>query len=138
MDPSTYTAAQEFLETAYEAVTAGRYRPFIDNLFSAVELMSRSLLLSQPEPRNARLNHRGIATRINKRRKANVIGGGFAPLLNQLADLRHSARYDDQDFHLDSDIIKKLRIKADGMLALLSQQIAGHARKILDEKSILP
>src|ERR1700722_9687640 len=60
---SIYTAAQQFLATAFEAMEAGRYRPSVDNLFSAVELMSTSLLLSQPGRENVKLNHNRIRVR---------------------------------------------------------------------------
>jgi hypothetical protein len=84
------------------------------------------------------LPHHSIKIRINQRRKTNVIGGDFAPLLNKLATLRQSARYNDQGFHVDPDDMEKLRISADKMLDLLKQQIAGRAMKIADKKSDLP
>ena len=60
----TYTAAQEFLTTAYEALKARRYRAFVDTLFSAVELMSQALLLGLPSDQPQPLSHKGISIRI--------------------------------------------------------------------------
>jgi uncharacterized protein (UPF0332 family) len=131
----TYTAAEEFLTTAYEALKARRYRAFVDTLFSAVELMSQALLLGLPSDQPQPLSHKGISIRINQHRKGNVVGGNFAPLLNQLTKLRRSARYSDQNFKMEPDEAAGLRSQADQMLDLVKRQVARRARQLAEDKN---
>jgi hypothetical protein len=127
----TLKAAEDFLFTAHAAAKQRRYRPFIDALFSAVELMAKALLLSAPGRDALEWNHKKIAVRLNLRRKGNVIGGAFAPLLNDLAELRRSARYSCDDFRIEPDEVQRLRNRANEMLELVGQQIARRARQLV-------
>jgi hypothetical protein len=60
-----------------------------------------------------------------------VIGGAFAPLLNDLAELRRSARYSCDDFRIEPDEVQRLRNRANEMLELVGQQIARRARQLV-------
>jgi uncharacterized protein (UPF0332 family) len=125
---NTVKAAQEFLIAAHESAEKGRYRPFVDALFSAVELMAKALMLCFPGPESLHWSHNKINRQLNLRRKENVVGGNYSQLLNDLTRLRHSARYDDYHFSLKADEVSKMRTRADEMLDLISQQIARRAR----------
>jgi hypothetical protein len=126
----TVKSAYEFLSVAHDSAETQRYRPFVDALFSAVELMARALMLSFPGPDALEWNHKKIAVRLNLRRKAQAIGGDFAPLLNDLAKLRRLARYSYDDFQIYADKVTRLRTRANEMRDLISQQIARRARDL--------
>jgi hypothetical protein len=131
----TARAAEEFLLTAHTSADQNRYRPFVDNLFSSVELMAKTLLLSFPGRDSLDWNHKKIAVQLNRRRKANVIGGDFAPLLNDLAKLRRLARYSYDDFQIDADEVNRLRNRANELLDLVRRQIGHRARQLLQAQS---
>jgi hypothetical protein len=126
----TVKAARDFLIVAHECAEKGRYRPFVDALFSAVELMSKALMLCFPGPESLHWSHNKINRQLNLRRKDSIVGGDFAGLLNELARLRGAARYSCDDFSLEADVISKMRSRADEMLDLINQQIARRAREL--------
>ncbi len=87
-------AAEEFFTTAKSAFEKGHYRPFVDNLFSAVELLAKATLL--PHYDKAMLtakSHKLIKTRFNQWSHLGNVENRFAKLLNGLEDMRKSARY---------------------------------------------
>jgi hypothetical protein len=84
---NTLKAAREFLIAAHESAEKGRYRPFVDALFSAVELMAKALMLCSPAVAAPSWSHNKIKWQLNLRRKEKVVGGDFAELLNELAKL---------------------------------------------------
>jgi HEPN domain-containing protein len=86
--------AAEFLATAHWARGRNFTRAFVDNLFSATELMAKGLLIWQPD--RSLLDsktHRLIHVRFNLARKMDNVDGRFADLLNRLGRLREPARY---------------------------------------------
>jgi HEPN domain-containing protein len=128
---NTYNKAQEFLETACEAADGRRYSAFIDTLFSAVELMAKSLSLGFPNPTKITQKHRGIAIDLNMSQKHNVVGGDFAGLLNELKKLRHPARYGLEKFQIEVSKVNELRARADDMLKLVENQLTPRARELM-------
>jgi HEPN domain-containing protein len=67
---------------------------FVDNLFSATELMAKGLLIWLPD--RSLLDsktHRSIKVRFNALRKHDNVDGRFVELLNRLTQLRERARY---------------------------------------------
>ena len=127
---NTVKAAREFLIVAHECAEKGRHRPFVDALFSAVELMAKSLMLCSPGPDSLHWSHNKINRQLNLRRKDNIVGGDFSGLLNELARLRGLARYSYDDFSLEAGAVSKMRSRADEMLNLINQQIARRARDL--------
>jgi HEPN domain-containing protein len=86
--------AAQFLAAARFARERGFLRVFVDNLFSATELMAKGLLIWLPD--RSLLDsktHRSIKVRFNALRKHDNVDGRFADLLNRLAQLREPARY---------------------------------------------
>jgi hypothetical protein len=86
--------AGQFLETARWAREQGYWRVFVDNLFSATELMARGMLIWQPD-RSLLIakTNRLIKVRFNWERKHENVDGRFVDLLNRLGELREPARY---------------------------------------------
>jgi hypothetical protein len=131
----TVRAAEEFLLTAHASADQNRHRPFVDNLFSSVELMAKTLLLSFPGPDSLKWNHKKIAIQLSGRRKTNMVGGDFAPLLNDLAKLRRLARYSFDNFEIEADEVNRLRNRANELLELVHHQIGHRARQLLQAQS---
>lgn len=91
-----HAAAGEFLGCAESALNKGHARAFVENLFSAMELMAKADLLMFPDPDKVILkarSHGTISAKYNWLRKTGGIEPEYATLLNQLTDLRPLARY---------------------------------------------
>jgi hypothetical protein len=113
-------AAREFIDAATWAREASKLAPFVDNLFSATELMAKGLLLWMPDKSllDGR-SHGRIHSRFNYERKMDNVDPRFAALLNQLAALRRPARYLSRDFTLTNDEMDEMLAVADAMHAAL-------------------
>lgn len=91
-----HAAAGEFLGCAESALDKGHARAFVENLFSAMELMAKADLLTFPDPEKVVLkarSHGTISAKYNWLRKTGGIEPEYTELLNQLTDLRPLARY---------------------------------------------
>jgi uncharacterized protein (UPF0332 family) len=113
-------AAREFLDAASFALRQHHLRPFVDNLFSATELMAKGLLLMWPDERllNSR-KHTFVSTKFNLSGKWGHTDQRYVSLLNRLSKLRGSARYLDKDFSLSADEAKKMLATAESMFGTL-------------------
>lgn len=92
---TTLDFAHEFLETAADALKAGRLRPFVDILYSALELMARAWVLQLPDRKFlGGVAHRTIKFRLN-RPGGNLkhVERQYLDLFNRYPDLRDKARY---------------------------------------------
>lgn len=95
-------AAEEFLETAVDALASGRMRAFVDTLFSAAELTAHGDLMLLPLHGFAqKASHRAISTRVNKFTVTGRIPKDFRDTFNRLAPLRDHMRYLKSDVGLD-------------------------------------
>ena len=87
-------AAKEFYETAKLALSQDSIRSFIDNLFSAVELLCRSELLLLPDRKfKEKATHKGIQCLYNQHVNLGNAKIEYKSALNKLSALRDSARY---------------------------------------------
>lgn len=88
-------AAREFLDTASSALRGHRLRAFVDNLFSAVELMAKALLISAVPSENTRgwKTHKTVKGVLNRRTTRDADAARFAALYNRLEKHRSTARY---------------------------------------------
>ena len=87
-------AAKEFYETAKLALSQDSIRPFIDNLFSAIELLAKSELLLMPDKDfYEKATHKGIQCRYNQHVNLGNAKVEYKSALNKLASLRNLARY---------------------------------------------
>ena len=94
-------AAKEFYETARLALSQDSISPFIDNLFSAIELLAKSELLLMPDKDfYEKATHKGIQCRYNQHVNLGNAKIEYKSALNKLASLRNSARYLKSEFRL--------------------------------------
>jgi uncharacterized protein (UPF0332 family) len=92
-------AAREFLDAAAVSAEKSHFRALIDNLFSATELMAKSLLLMHDQLVFTSKTHGIVHARYNQWGKLGNVDRRYTELLNRLASLRGSARY------LSSDLL---------------------------------
>jgi len=103
-----YSVAQEFYEAAELCYKNQLWRPFVDALFSATELLASCQLLLMPDREYAnKQTHRGTQIRYNK-----LIGMGnykvdYKDTLNKLSGLRDVARYLKGSFKLSNEEAEK-------------------------------
>jgi HEPN domain-containing protein len=112
--------ARQFLEAAGWAREQGYSRVFVDNLFSATELMAKGMLIWQPD--RSLLNsktHRLIKVRFNLEGKHDNVDGRFVDLLNLLGKIRKPARYLARDFELSETETDKMIAVAEEMHKVL-------------------
>lgn len=110
-------AAREFLDVASHAREGGKTRAFAENLFAAVELLAKSILLTLPGREILESKrHPTIARRFN--RWAGKLGNAdprFAQLLNHLDKIRGSARYLRAEYELSPQEAKEMEETAEEM-----------------------
>jgi uncharacterized protein (UPF0332 family) len=95
------TAAREFISSAAANLAASRLRPFVNDLFGAVELMAKARLMVHPDERILRSKkHSFTMSNYNLFVNQGNADKRFADLLNRLADLRNPARFPDGAFSL--------------------------------------
>jgi hypothetical protein len=120
-------AARDFLDAAHWARGAAKLAPFVDNLFSATELMAKALLIWMPDESLLRgRSHGQLHARLNYERKMDNIDARFPALLNQLAELRRPARYLSRAFVLSDDEMDDMLAVAEAMHAAV---VAGQPRR---------
>lgn len=114
----TLDVAKDFLESAREAVAAGRQRVAVDNLYSAVELAAKATLLPHPDKTLFSSKTHGLVSRkFNRWAKLGNTDQRFADLLNRLGQLRPRARYGLGSLALAEG-------ELEGMLAVAKEMIA--------------
>lgn len=87
-------AAEEFFETASDALAAGRLRAAMDNLFSAAELAAKAYVISTPLPGDTEAKSHGIVhSRFNMFSRHGNIESEHRKSFNALAAARATARY---------------------------------------------
>jgi HEPN domain-containing protein len=112
--------AQEFLDTAAWARQEGKLGPFVDNLFSATELMAKGLLIWMPDESLLKgKSHGHLHQRFNHWGKMDKVDPRFPKLLNDLIALRRPARYLARDFSLTEDQMDEMLAVAKDMHAAL-------------------
>jgi len=84
--------AEQFTDVAEFCWSKGFKGPFIDNLFSACELLAKAHLITTVLQRRAK-SHGIIASRINMERLLRNVGDKFVDLFNRVRSLRQEARY---------------------------------------------
>ena len=97
--------AKEFLKTAKYALENNLSTSFIDNSFSAVELLAKTnLLLETNSVVQGKTNHKAIKVEFNKRQKnaANEFDASVKDVFNQLSDYRGKVRYLNAEVDLDT------------------------------------
>ena len=87
-------AAEQFYGAAQYSLEHKGWSAFIDNLFSAAELLARSVLLSNPDPEfREKTSHKMIKSRYNQWFQLGDLDASHREAFNKLSDLRGGARY---------------------------------------------
>lgn len=111
--------AQDFLETARQALAASRFSSFVDAAYSAAELFAKAELLSNRPTVDLVLqsrSHGAVTSNYDAWAKLGNSDLRFAKLLNRLADLRPAARYRQRPFVFDLTRGQELLADLDAML----------------------
>lgn len=116
-----FDAAKEFYEAAILCLNNQLLRPFIDNLYSAVELLATSqLLLIADKKYTKKQSHSSTRTRINSVQYKSE----HRSIYNKLYGLRDGARYLNNDFRYNSDDGAKLLQNVNKIMTYTEQYIA--------------
>jgi len=116
-------AAKEFLVSAKLSLNRNNMRAFVDNLFSATELIAKAVLLMHDEVVFKTKKHSTVHERYNTFGKLGNINSQYTKLLNKLASLRPIARYVQKDFSLNKEEAKEMLKIANEMNKNLLKQI---------------
>jgi len=94
-------AAKEFIEAAEFSFSENNKVAFIDNLFSASELIVKSVLLGIPDPKfREKATHRVIHSRYNRWANLGNVRTEHRKAFNKIASLRYKVRYLEDEFSL--------------------------------------
>lgn len=118
--------AEQFFKAAQSAHRRNLSAPFIDNLYSCVELLAHAELLLLPKFLKEKTSHMDIQTKYNRFVDMGNAKTEFKSTLNKLSGLRISARYLKSDFKLNEDQAKDYLNTAKGMLSY----VKGRLKKI--------
>ncbi len=117
---TTIKVATEFMELARDNLTSSppRVRPFAENLFSAVELLAKAVLLALPDKKVlSGKTHGLIKSNFNQWSNLGNIDSDFANLLNELGRMRDPARYGLKPWELPVGEAQALLARAEKMQA---------------------
>ncbi len=127
---SHLVAANEFLVLSNYALENGIWHAFVENLFAAVELMSKVVLIEFPDKSVVQSKtHSRIKSKINQRKKVEAFGAEFAHLLNELSELRPSARYISKPLELGDEKAQQLYRQAAELFEILDDRNSAIARR---------
>lgn len=109
-------AAKEFLDMSAISLDKGTLRPFVTNLYQAVELLAKASLFRIPAEGivNSR-SHDRIRSQYNLYSQVSDMEAPFASLLNRLDALKNPARYPDRTFGLEATEGKAMQATAEQM-----------------------
>ncbi len=110
-------AADEFVESARGALDRGGLRAFVDNAYSAAELLAKAELLPLPDPTLLTGGHGTIGGNYNLWARIGNTEQRLADLLNRLGELRGPGRYLRKDLSLDPAAARQMLATLDEMRA---------------------
>lgn len=98
-----YENALEFLETAKDRYEKGKLRPFVDNLFSAMELLVESRLFVMSEQKYVdKPSHKWTKRKFSSFISDGNMNSEYSKVLGRLSQLRDAARYNKKEFKIDN------------------------------------
>ena len=119
----TFVAASEFLDAAKFSFQKKAGHAFVDNLYSAVELMAKAWLIATPDAQlMAARKHSTIRSKFNQRSRLGNVEREFVTLYNELTNLRSSARYVSDHWVFDPARGEGMLLEAEHMYATLEKQ----------------
>lgn len=120
-------AAKQFYESAEFSLNKRNWSPFIDNLFSAAELLARSILLSMSDPKFRRkATHKAIQFRYNRFADLGNVEAVYRETFNKLSGLRDRARYLKGDISICEDEARRLLDIIKSMMEDASRRVGIH------------
>ncbi len=110
-------AAREFLDAATTSLEREHFRTFLENLFGAVELLAKAILLLHDKDMLTVKKHEMVQSRFNLWGKLGNTDGRYTKLMNRLSDLRGPSRYLKKDLILELEEAKSMLVVAENMYA---------------------
>lgn len=117
--------AEEFLSTAKDALSNSRLRAFVDNLYSATELLAKAELIMHDKMVFESKKHGAVHSRYNQYANLGNVEKDYANLLNRLAKIRPSAKYLRTDFTIATTEGEEMVQTIESMLHRLRKKIVG-------------
>jgi len=119
-----FDAALEFFEMAKISFSQKKNRPFVDNLFSAVELLSTCQIYNMAGKNfHEKRKHKEIQRKYNAFVKIGNFKPEYKDALNNLSELRLAARYVKKKFELD-------QVKADNLMKIVNDMLEFTKKRI--------
>jgi hypothetical protein len=106
--------AEEFLTVSEHAFAQNLFGPYIDNLFSACELLAKARLITAAAVAPSIKTHPAIQSRINQWGRLGNVDGAFVETFNKLSRARSAARYSAEDVSMLSDAEHLATARAEG------------------------
>ena len=129
LSTQTLDAALEFLGCAAYSLRKRYLRAFVDNLYSAAELLAKALLLMFADKAFMEAKkHTAVARRYNLWGKLGNTDPRYVTLLNRLAPLRGPARYLEKDLELTIEEATDMLATAKDMLESLRASVPRRVR----------
>jgi uncharacterized protein (UPF0332 family) len=122
-----FEVAKQFFEVANISYEKELTRPFIDNLFSCVELLAKCELLLMPNKKfKEKASHGGIQMKYNQFVNIGNAKSNFKTALNKLSSLRDSARYLRSNLRLSETESEKYLLIAKEMFDWVESRLIRH------------
>ena len=119
--------AKQFYEAAGFSFKQKNWSAFVDSLFSAAELLARSILLSRPDPQfRKKATHKAIQIRYNRFADLGNVEEAHRETLNKLSGLRDRARYLKGDVSISEDEARRFLDIVNNMMEYASSFIGIH------------
>jgi hypothetical protein len=122
---TTIATAKEFIGSSQDNLKASppRLRSFTENLFSAVELLAKAVLLELPDTKILNSKTHGlIKSGFNQWSNLGNTEPDFADLLNELERMRAPARYSLKTWELPVEKAQSLLVRAEQMLSKVTSR----------------
>jgi uncharacterized protein (UPF0332 family) len=115
--------ARQFLDTARSALERNAFAAFVENLWAAVELMAKGMMLSTPDDGLMKSKkHTYVSSRFNMGRKMGHVDPRHTELLNKLTRERESARYAAGELDLTADEARERLAIAEEMYEVVERE----------------
>ena len=119
--------AKQFYESAEFSFGQKNWAPFIDNLFSAAELIAKSILLSMYDPKfRKKATHKAIQIRYNRFADLGNVEAVCRETFNKLSGLRDRARYLKGDISISEEEARRLLGIVKNMMENASRRVSIH------------
>jgi uncharacterized protein (UPF0332 family) len=123
-----YFAAREFYSTAYAALESDHFRSVVENLFHAVELAARGLLMLHNSQLVAASTHKAVKSAFNNWGRFGNVEKRYTQLLNILDSHRGACTYLKATPTVTRDLLESLVEQTRDLLDLLDERLEASRR----------